>query len=251
MQQREVEIINKLGLHARASAKLTQLAARYQSDVQMSRNGRKVNAKSIMGVMMLAAGKGAKVTIEIDGPDENGRDGCDRRVDRRLFRRGTVSALHRIRYNCLPHQRACATEKSLPVRSGITADTKELRNHRVKPPTNRYSPVAVRRDFSYSPNAGGVPCRLANVAITNPLGLHARACARIVQIASRFRSNVSLVVKGRRASARNIVAVMLLTASVGTTVRLEIDGPDEVGGDARDRGALPRRFRRALVAPYP
>jgi len=71
MLQREVEIINKLGLHARASAKLTQLAARYQSDVQMSRSGRKVNAKSIMGVMMLAAGKGAKVVIETDGPDEN------------------------------------------------------------------------------------------------------------------------------------------------------------------------------------
>jgi phosphocarrier protein len=70
MQQREVEIINKLGLHARASAKLTQLAAKYASDVQISRNGRKVNAKSIMGVMMLAAGKGAKVTVEIDGPDE-------------------------------------------------------------------------------------------------------------------------------------------------------------------------------------
>jgi phosphocarrier protein HPr len=70
MQQREVEIINKLGLHARASAKLTQLAAKYQCDVQMSRNGRKVNAKSIMGVMMLAAGKGAKVVVEIDGPDE-------------------------------------------------------------------------------------------------------------------------------------------------------------------------------------
>jgi phosphocarrier protein len=71
MQQRDVEIINKLGLHARASAKLTQLASRYQSDVQMSRNGRKVNAKSIMGVMMLAAGKGATVTLAIDGPDEN------------------------------------------------------------------------------------------------------------------------------------------------------------------------------------
>ena len=70
MQQREVEIINKLGLHARASAKLTQLAAKYQCDVQMSRNGRKVNAKSIMGVMMLAAGKGAKVVVEVDGPDE-------------------------------------------------------------------------------------------------------------------------------------------------------------------------------------
>ena len=71
MQQREVEIINKLGLHARASAKLTQLAAKYQCDVQMSRNGRKVNAKSIMGVMMLAAGKGSKVLVEVDGPDES------------------------------------------------------------------------------------------------------------------------------------------------------------------------------------
>ena len=70
MQQREVEIINKLGLHARASAKLTQLAARFQSDVFMARNTRKVNAKSIMGVMMLAAGKGAKVTLETSGPDE-------------------------------------------------------------------------------------------------------------------------------------------------------------------------------------
>ena len=70
MQQREVEIVNKLGLHARASAKLTQLAAKFQSDVQISRNGRKVNAKSIMGVMMLAAGKGAKITLEVDGPDE-------------------------------------------------------------------------------------------------------------------------------------------------------------------------------------
>jgi phosphocarrier protein HPr len=70
MQQREVEIVNKLGLHARASAKLTQLAGKYQSNVQLMRNGRKVNAKSIMGVMMLAAGKGAKVTIEVDGPDE-------------------------------------------------------------------------------------------------------------------------------------------------------------------------------------
>jgi phosphocarrier protein len=65
------EIVNKLGLHARASAKLTQLAARYQSEVQMSRNGRTVNAKSIMGVMMLAAGKGSKVMIETDGPDED------------------------------------------------------------------------------------------------------------------------------------------------------------------------------------
>jgi phosphocarrier protein len=70
MQLREVEIVNKLGLHARASAKLTQLAARFQSEVQIARNGRKVNAKSIMGVMMLAAGKGAKITLEVEGPDE-------------------------------------------------------------------------------------------------------------------------------------------------------------------------------------
>jgi phosphocarrier protein len=70
MQQREIEIINKLGLHARASAKLTQLAAKYQCDVSLARNGRKVNAKSIMGVMMLAAGKGSRIMLETDGPDE-------------------------------------------------------------------------------------------------------------------------------------------------------------------------------------
>lgn len=70
MQQREVEIINKLGLHARASAKLTQLAGEFQSEVWLSRNGRRVNAKSIMGVMMLAAGKGSKVMIETSGSDE-------------------------------------------------------------------------------------------------------------------------------------------------------------------------------------
>jgi phosphocarrier protein HPr len=70
MLRRELEIINKLGLHARASAKLTQLAAKFDSDVQVMRNDRKVNAKSIMGVMMLAAGKGSKITVEIEGPDE-------------------------------------------------------------------------------------------------------------------------------------------------------------------------------------
>ena len=70
MRQREVEIINKLGLHARAAAKLTQLAAKYQCDVSVARNGRKVNAKSIMGVMMLAAGKGSRIVLETDGPDE-------------------------------------------------------------------------------------------------------------------------------------------------------------------------------------
>ena len=71
MIQQELEIINKLGLHARASAKLTQLAAKFQSDVWLTRNARRVNAKSIMGVMMLAAGMGAKITLEADGPDEN------------------------------------------------------------------------------------------------------------------------------------------------------------------------------------
>jgi phosphocarrier protein HPr len=70
MQQKEVEIINKLGLHARASAKLTQLASRFEADVWLSRNNRRVNAKSIMGVMMLAASKGATVLLETDGPDE-------------------------------------------------------------------------------------------------------------------------------------------------------------------------------------
>jgi phosphocarrier protein len=71
MQQLEVEIVNKLGLHARASAKLTQLAGKYQAEVWMTRNGRRVNAKSIMGVMMLAAAKGTTVTIETSGADED------------------------------------------------------------------------------------------------------------------------------------------------------------------------------------
>jgi phosphocarrier protein len=70
MIQQDVEIINKLGLHARASAKLTQLAAKFKSEVWMTRNKRRVNAKSIMGVMMLAAGKGAVVSLEVEGVDE-------------------------------------------------------------------------------------------------------------------------------------------------------------------------------------
>jgi phosphocarrier protein len=70
MQQQEVEIVNRLGLHARASARLTQLAAQFKSNVWISRNGRRVNAKSIMGVMMLAAAKGSKVVVEADGADE-------------------------------------------------------------------------------------------------------------------------------------------------------------------------------------
>ena len=70
MQKRTITISNKLGLHARASAKLTQAASKFESGVWISRNGRRVNAKSIMGVMMLAAGKGSKITIETAGPDE-------------------------------------------------------------------------------------------------------------------------------------------------------------------------------------
>jgi len=62
-------IVNRLGLHARASAKLTQVANTFKSEVWLSRNGRRVNAKSIMGVMMLAAGKGASVTVEAEGAD--------------------------------------------------------------------------------------------------------------------------------------------------------------------------------------
>lgn len=70
MIEQEIEIINKLGLHARASAKLTQLATKYKSEVWLTRNKRRVNAKSIMGVMMLAAGKGSTVILETNGPDE-------------------------------------------------------------------------------------------------------------------------------------------------------------------------------------
>jgi phosphocarrier protein len=67
MPTSEIEIINKLGLHARASAKLSQLAAQYPCEILLSRNGRQINAKSIMGVMMLAAGMGSKVTLETVG----------------------------------------------------------------------------------------------------------------------------------------------------------------------------------------
>ena len=70
MLQQEVEIVNRLGLHARASARLTQVAGQFKSDVWVTRNGRRVNAKSIMGVMMLAAAKGSRIVIETDGPDE-------------------------------------------------------------------------------------------------------------------------------------------------------------------------------------
>ena len=70
MLKQEIEIINKLGLHARASAKLTQTSGQFQSVVFVTKHGKRVNAKSIMGVMMLAAGKGTTLTVETDGTDE-------------------------------------------------------------------------------------------------------------------------------------------------------------------------------------
>jgi phosphocarrier protein len=70
MIKEQVEIINKLGLHARASAKLTQTAGQFTASVFVTKGTRRVNAKSIMGVMMLAAGKGTKIDVETDGADE-------------------------------------------------------------------------------------------------------------------------------------------------------------------------------------
>lgn len=69
MPSAELTIDNKLGLHARAAARLTQVASQFGAEIWLTRNGRRVNAKSIMGVMMLAAGKGATVTVEADGAD--------------------------------------------------------------------------------------------------------------------------------------------------------------------------------------
>ena len=68
--KQDILIINKLGLHARASTKLTQTASQFKSDIWIERNGRRVNAKSIMGVMMLAASKGSTITLEANGEDE-------------------------------------------------------------------------------------------------------------------------------------------------------------------------------------
>ncbi len=70
MIKTSISINNKLGLHARASAKLTKLAGGFKCDIHLSRNNRRVNAKSIMGVMMLAAGLGSEIEIETDGADE-------------------------------------------------------------------------------------------------------------------------------------------------------------------------------------
>ena len=70
MIRQEVTIINKLGLHARAAAKLVTCASRFQSSVPLNRGGHRVNGKSIMGVMMLAASQGTLLTLELEGPDE-------------------------------------------------------------------------------------------------------------------------------------------------------------------------------------
>ena len=91
MIKSSITISNKLGLHARASAKLTKLAGSFASEVFLSRNGRRVNAKSIMGVMMLAAGMGSEIEIEVEGADEAGSDGRVARADRRQVRRRPVS----------------------------------------------------------------------------------------------------------------------------------------------------------------
>jgi phosphocarrier protein HPr len=69
MISRNYIISNKLGLHARPSAQLTQMAARFASDIHLTRGSRRVNAKSIMGVMMLAAGQGSTVTVDAEGDD--------------------------------------------------------------------------------------------------------------------------------------------------------------------------------------
>ena len=70
MQSAEVVIVNKLGLHARAAAKLVSLAATFESSIEIDKDGRRVNGKSIMGVMMLAASQGSRLVLHIDGPDE-------------------------------------------------------------------------------------------------------------------------------------------------------------------------------------
>jgi phosphocarrier protein len=71
MQQRDITIINKLGLHARAAAKLVGLATQFESDIKLLKNGTEVNGKSILGVMMLAAAKNTQLTLVADGADEN------------------------------------------------------------------------------------------------------------------------------------------------------------------------------------
>ena len=86
MREQEITVSNRLGLHARASAKLVQLVQRAKCSVMLVNNGREVNAKSIMGVMMLAAGMGTALTIRADGPDEEAAlaavaELCERKFD--------------------------------------------------------------------------------------------------------------------------------------------------------------------------
>jgi len=70
MVDTDVRIVNKLGLHARAAAKLVSLASTFESDIEIEKDGKRVNGKSIMGVMMLAASQGSDLTLHISGPDE-------------------------------------------------------------------------------------------------------------------------------------------------------------------------------------
>ena len=88
MPSAEAQIVNKLGLHARASAKLTQIASNYQCEIWLTRSGRRVNAKSIMGVMMLAAAKGSVVLVEAEGADADAALGALLRLIQEKFGEG-------------------------------------------------------------------------------------------------------------------------------------------------------------------
>ena len=88
MPSAEATIVNKLGLHARASAKLTQVASNYQCEIWLTRSGRRVNAKSIMGVMMLAAAKGSVVLVEAEGADADAALGALLRLIQEKFGEG-------------------------------------------------------------------------------------------------------------------------------------------------------------------
>ena len=88
MPSAEATIVNKLGLHARASAKLTQVASGYQSEIWLTRSGRRVNAKSIMGVMMLAAAKGSVIQVDAEGADADAALGALLRLIQEKFGEG-------------------------------------------------------------------------------------------------------------------------------------------------------------------
>ena len=88
MISRQLEIVNRLGLHARAAAKLVKLSATFDCDIDIEKDGQRVNSKSIMGVMMLAASCGSTVTLHVDGPDEGGRGGRGGGSRRAPLRRG-------------------------------------------------------------------------------------------------------------------------------------------------------------------